>query len=293
VNKIGGSIKQIFRAFKKIGPKQLQLDATDYTNIVVELGVNKHFRIYHKGYDLKKYDYIYIRNWKQNSVIAAVIAQYCKLNNVKFDDEHLLKLRDDCKLLQNTLYTIYGLPIPHTLFYTSDILPVKYKEIRQKLGDPFILKDAQSNRGKNNYLIKNKEAFIEVVNKLKSSDLYICQEFIINNYEYRYLTFGGKVEVVMKRSQPEDSVSHKNNSYGMKIEYITDKSKWDYKSWTELISREIMEREILGIDYLIEAKTGNPYILEANPAPGIISRDKESIIKADKFLEYIKTEVKS
>jgi D-alanine-D-alanine ligase-like ATP-grasp enzyme len=77
----------------------------------------------------------------------------------------------------------------------------------------------------------------------------------------------------------------------MKIEYITDKSKWDYKSWTEIISREIMEREILGVDYLIETKTWNPYILEANPAPGIISRDKESIIKADKFLEYITTEV--
>lgn len=292
VNKVGTDIKKTFRAFRKIGSKRLKLDTTDYTDITIELGNSKHFRVLHKGEDLKEYDYIYVRNWKQNSVLAAVIAQYCHFNNIKFDDGLLLKLRDDCKLLQCTLFILNKLPIPFTLFYSVDILPNKYQEIRKKLGDQFILKDAQSNRGENNYLIKSREDFLNVVNKLKPADLYICQQFIINDFEYRYLTFGGKVGVVMKRSQPEGSTSHMNNDYGMKIEYITDKTKWIYRTWSELISKDIMEREILGIDYLIETKTGKPYILEANPAPGIISRDKESIIKANKFLEYITNEVK-
>jgi glutathione synthase/RimK-type ligase-like ATP-grasp enzyme len=290
VNKIGPSNKELFKKLPLPSRKRLKLKFSDYTDLKAEIYQDKktHFHVWHKGKELSDYGYVYVRNWVNiDSELAGVIAQYCKFKKIPFDDEYLLDIRFEGKLLSNVLFALNKMPIVHTLFYSTDLLPGAYKEIIKKLGSPFILKHSKMNRARNNYLIHNREEFQKVLKGIKPSDTYVCQKFISNDFEYRYLTFGNKVKVVMKRWKKEDTKSHKNNALGMQVEYIKDKSNWRYKDMAEKICK-LLKREILGIDILIENTTRKPYILEANPAPGLDVVNKPGVVKIEEFYKYIK-----
>lgn len=174
---------------------------------------------------------------------------------------------------------------------SPDLLKHRYTALVNELGSPFILKDSKSNKGRLNFLIHDKERFDSILRYSPKKATFIAQPFIDSEYEHRYLIIGGKVELMIKRSKAIQSKDHRINAKGMQEEIITDPDKWQYQKLAEKIS-ELKHQGILGIDILIEKETNDPYILEANAAPGMNVKSREALMKVDKFQEYILKEIK-
>lgn len=238
------------------------------------------------------FEYIYLKNWiHQDLEIASTIVKYCKHENIPFDDESLTYIKGGGKLLQNVLFSLNKLPIIPTMYISPNILKYKYEQIVSEFGSPFILKDSKSDKGRLNYLVKNRDRFLSILKYSPKSTSFICQPFINSYYEERYLIMSGDVVLMIHRSKYEVSKDHKINAKGMNEKIITDKKEWRFKEIAEKVS-DIVKREILAVDILID-NNNNPYILEANASPGMNVKNKDSIIKVDKFQEYILKEIKS
>ena len=129
---------------------------------------------------------------------------------------------------------------------------------------PLIMKDANGSIGSRNYLIKNKKELKEVLNLSENKDrIFVYQQMVENDGDYRFLITGNKVGVVIHRSAVEGD--HRNNtSLGAKAELVP-KNRFSIKLRRDAANAaKALNRELCGVDVLVDKKTGKHYILEVN-----------------------------
>jgi len=217
------------------------------------------------GNDVATYDYVIIRNVGKKLELGIALAHYLAMKNVPFIDSYL-ESQGPGKLSCLMLKMRHNLPIPRTVYSSAKYLG-EYINESGALSYPFILKDSRGKKGRDNYLVKSQRELSERLSA-QPSVLFIAQEFIENDGDYRVLVLNGKITVVIKRTASGDT--HLNNvSQGgtARLCAIGDLSP---KAQADVVSAARIESlEVAGVDIIFDKKTAKHYLLEVNRAPQI------------------------
>ncbi len=217
------------------------------------------------GRDLQDFKAIYVRRLKtktQEKVTAVAIA--ANAWDIKVINSENANLQSFSKLTELVALSLRGLPIPDTIIAARPEVKKMLKEKTWWLTFPLIMKDANGSIGSRNYLVEGRRQLKDILNLSENKDrIFVYQQMVPNDGDYRFLITGNKVGVVIHRSAVEGD--HRNNtSLGAKAE-LAPTSKFSLKLKHDAIdAARALHRELCGVDVLIDKSTGKHYILEVN-----------------------------
>lgn len=243
-------------------PEGSTVDINYYNDIEISITGNIP-KVSLAGRGLEEYDFVYFKSWHKKRVIAQLIATYLALKGLRYSDKAVsigVGMNKIQQMLSAT--SIIGIKIPDS-YYFSPETDIHYSDLVSRLGEKFIMKAISASEGKDNYLIDDEGSF----NKARSSDSdYVYQEFIENEFDYRFGVIGGKVKYIKKRTRFGDSTHMNNISKGASVEYV-DPELLEYKVVSDLAAKaaHLFSIDIAGVDFIISGS--EPYLLEVNPSP--------------------------
>lgn len=237
------------------------------------------------GKDVLDYDFVYFRTWEKRPAIAATLAKHLLANSKKFIDSSVGLSNVGSKILQNYLMLTNGLPSPKCFVVYKNFLKEELQLQSEKLGGyPIVLKATKGSEGKGVYLLHKFEDLVELYDSL-NDDHYFLQEFIPNDFDYRFVIFGEKVCVIKKRVRAKDSAEFRNNvSLGAQVEYI-DPATLPEMCEIALKAARVKNLQVAGVDLVTSNKDNKTYIFEVNPAPAF--RNDFTVLKY--FNNYLKS----
>ncbi|KXK11217.1 MAG: Ribosomal protein S6 modification protein [Microgenomates bacterium OLB23] len=217
--------------------------------------------------EISTFDLVYFRTWRKYALIAFPMARYLKMKGVKIIDTEILKSQVDSKTYEYICAAEHNVPIPRSIIACK----VKLVTMKKTIHDtftlyPLIVKAAEGKQGRDNFLVKNFTELKKVLSNYPNDKLFIVQEYIPNNFDYRFLVTGYKTALVYKRIRTNE-ISHLNNISQGGLREIVDANK--LKSLCKIAEKisKALYREVCGVDIIISTKTGEPYVLEANSGP--------------------------
>lgn len=240
------------------------------------------------GRDIASFDAVYFELWYKAQQQALAAGTYLDRHNVPFFAREVVRVLPDTKLGEFAALSDNGLPLPKT-FVSSKRQTLAHFKTNPPIPYPIIVKSSTGFGGRKNYLVHNYKE-LQAVYKEHPQDVFIIQEFIPNEYDYRCLMLGGEIAVIIKRQRQGDT--HLNNaSKGAQTEVIdpatlTAEQAEDVKKAARLVHRE----DLSGVDLLFNSETGQHYILEVNQAPQI-ETGAHVPVKTAALLAYIRQHV--
>ncbi len=207
-----------------------------------------------------------------NRYVAATIAQYLENRQVDYIDHLVNQSPETAKLYQYITLTDGGIPVPKTLFMLPRRMVDSYERLVAELGLPFILKDVQGSKGRNNYLIKSKAEFDRALRQADDLGVWtLAQQFVANDHDYRLLVMGGQVALVIKRVRGSDETHINNLSAGGKA-VLSELSDIPPKLVNAAAAAvKLLKLQIAGVDLIQDKDTKLWYCLEVNKSPQIYS----------------------
>ena len=187
-----------------------------------------------------------------------------------------------------------GLKIPKTipgiLCHVDFLEPSKefFDSVERSFEYPFIIKECYGSMGNEVYLIKSREDFLSIFEKVKCKQ-YLFQEYIGSSVgkDVRVIVIGGKVIGAMERSSDSDFRSNVAQGGSTRVFPVDDKI------------RDISERiaKILGLDYcgidLLFDGSGGYYVCEVNSNAFFNGFEKTTGINVARlYAEYILEKMK-
>ncbi len=219
---------------------------------------------------LTNFDAIYFKSYFRYHEQASTIAESLEHNNVRFIGSELRQYIPAYKLTQMARLARGKFEIPKTVYLPMEHFFKKFDYLEESLGLPFIFKAIDGATGRDNFLVKDKESFKKIVSENKGSN-FIAQKFIPNDSDLRLVVIENQVRLIIERKRADDSTHLNNTSQG------ADALLLDMNTFPEKIkdisikAAKVMNRDIAGVDVMLEKGSGKPYILEVNASPQIAS----------------------
>ena len=218
--------------------------------------------------DLRNYDLVFFRMWAKEFEAATACAFYLRKYNVPFIDQEAFGTRVFTKLAGYFNMWHANLPIPDT-FYGPHSAILAEAKAGKDFKFPLILKTIEGKKGQDNYLVKNLGQLRKILGK--NRDLaFLMQKYIPNDGDYRFLVTGNKIGLIIKRVAAAGS--HLNNtSAGARAELVKAKQFKPQVMEDALKAAKIRQRQLAGVDVILDKNSGRHYILEVNKVPQIIT----------------------
>lgn len=198
--------------------------------------------------------------------VAYAFSLVATVQGVRLWNSEMGMQRSTSKLSCMVQLALHGLRVPASTFSLGDVAHIQRAHL------PFIAKGVAASRGASNYLVTTEEQRRDVVARMQSSR-FLVQPFMPNDHDLRVICFGGKPQLILRRSRQKDAKTHLNNtSQGGEYEWLDLGSV----SSTLLTKCEeicnIMKREMAGIDFIPDADSPYGYsCLEVNAVPQLTS----------------------
>jgi glutathione synthase/RimK-type ligase-like ATP-grasp enzyme len=295
--------KQFSEYFKKLKiTSGINLDYENYSNFVIEIDPTNSNKFHIVNTIDNKtietlYSVIYFKSWIADQEIAIAMANIFDFRNIAFVDQEIKNSASTSKLTEYIRLTKNNILIPDTRAGYSSALLAYLEHNEHKISFPCILKKADAARGENNYFIEN----TNILKKLLSADqnnksIWILQNFVPNNGFYRVMVYGDKSPIVIFRElkQREDGNKLKAHMYkprgGKNATLITNLSDKFITAIREVAvnSAQIMNRQIAGVDLVVDKNTNVIYAIEVNNNPELVKLNtfqKERELGLINFLE--------
>ena len=259
----------------------------NYHNIGLELSRNQlRAFIVSDGRDLSEFATVYFKSIFRYHEQATAIAETLDFMHVPFVGKELRHYIPAYKLSQMARLAKGNVTIPHTLYLPLEHYVPNYDMVVKKLGVPFIFKAINGSTGDDNYLVKDK-AQLETIAAKTTGMHFIAQKFVPNESDLRVLIVGGRIGMVIERKRADDSTHLNNTSKGATAHLLPLETLDPALQELGLRAAEIMERDVAGVDVMLEKGSGVPYVLEVNASPQITSGSFEAE-KLDLYTEYFK-----
>ncbi len=285
------NIPKFFANIEQNTDRQLRFTTKTYNDLTVKVSKNRVQILTDEGVDLSRYDMIYLISVGENGALAATVAQYAKAHDIKFLDEAHSGTPPSDKLHQYAILSLNKLSVPKTIRVAKSNISQEYNEIKDFIGVPFIYKDSKGNKGRNNFLIKNRKDFDAAHQAASAQKLtMIGQQFIANESDYRLLVLGANVELIIERKA--QTGTHLNNtSVGGKADIVAV-TKLPAKVQADAIkAAQVLKWNVAGVDMVKDKVSGTWYCLEVNNSPqiatGTFVADKETV-----FTDFLQRAVK-
>lgn len=208
---------------------------------------------------------------------ASAAARYLQYKHVPFMDSEVAHFVSRSKLTELFVLATNDVNVPQSRIVTlgrGDEMP-PFGELKRQFGVPFVMKDAEGDRGKNNFLVSDKSSFEEAVDRLTDVRTIVIQKYIVNDGFLRILLMGDEVAQIVKRRTAEHAdplKAHLNKPHGGANAEELPESEWD--SEAVALARKAalsLGREVAGVDLIEEKSTGKWYVLEVNYNPEVVS----------------------
>ncbi len=215
--------------------------------------------------DLRDFKAIYIRRLKsktQEKVTALSIA--AKAWGIDVINSENANLQSFSKVTELVALALDGLPVPDTIIAARTEVKSMLKNDDWFLPFPLIMKSANGSIGAHNFLVKSKKQLKDILNQQEYKDtIFVYQQMIPNDGDYRFLITGDKVGVIIHRSAVEGD--HRNNTSLGATAKLKEESDFEPELIKDAIeAAKAMHRELCGVDVLIDKESGKHYILEVN-----------------------------
>lgn len=272
------SSAEFFKTVSQLNKLPLKYKCIGYDSLIYYIDNHQEIRVInisdHKT-DLTSYTYTYFKTHAKNAEFASAAAEYLHFKGRPYIDKEPGNYVSYSKLSQYMKLACYGLPVPRTICANTKYLLASYPEIEKKLGLPFVLKEINSERGHNNYLIDNQRDFKNVLQMAPSEHVYLVQEYIENDGFYRIYVLGKEAELAIWRTRhehPERLKVHLNKPSGGPNAKLIEISKLPGEAQDNATrAAHCLERQIAGVDMVQDIHSKKWYILEVNNAPQIRS----------------------
>jgi len=226
-----------------------------------------------KGKDITKYDLIYMRKvGHKNTIIANSLGICLKHLHIPFYDsvfgDYGAKGNKFKSLIQ---LSVSGVPIPKSIYFCSPLMEESYNYLKRILGAHFVAKDLGLQRGTGIFLIKNQKDLdsLPYKNGSQGKSVYLYQELIEKDHEYRTVILGSEVGVWYEKLQANEVEFRYNTSLGATEVFLHKDNTPSYISEPAIAAAKALKIEIAGVDIVIEKRTHKVYILEVNRGPGL------------------------
>lgn len=243
--------------------------------------------------DLASYDFVLFRTWEREVEKGRTAAMYLQSKKVPFVDSETNLAPVLTKLSQAFLFAINGIPTPDTLMASEADL---YKYLGSKQTEfswPLVAKANDASKGRHNYLVHSLAELKKTIAEQGPEDTreYLVQNFVPNDCDYRFLVFGYKVELVIKRQRPDDSTHLNNTSRGGKSELVPVESFEKAAIDMATKAARLTQREIAGVDVMINKETKEACIIEVNRGPQLVSGSNTEP-KTKALAQYLETVIR-
>lgn len=264
--------KKIERLVEKIDTSVagLAVDYASYDDFIIQLGGGGGLEIYNLTTEssLSEYDLIYFKTYFKAAEMAAAFVEYAQLRGINFLDSEVASYRAYTKLSQYAKLARFDISIPKSLIISHKHIEKEFDRFKELLGLPFVLKDAAADKGKSNFLIKDKAEFEQAARTAAlEKAYYVGQEFIENDGDYRVLVFDKEVKFAIKRRRLDDTTHLNNTSTGAIAELIEPKDVPMDMAVLATRAALVLGREVAGVDVIKNEETGYMAILEVNNSP--------------------------
>jgi glutathione synthase/RimK-type ligase-like ATP-grasp enzyme len=132
---------------------------------------------------------------------------------------------------------------------------------------PLILKAIDGSKGDDNYLVKNHDELVAILND--SDKTFMVQNFVPNDGDLRILFIGLDREPLVFRRKGAGTSHLNNTSKGGEGSFLSIKELDAQVRVDAYRAAEVLRREIGGVDIIIDKETGRHYVLEVNATPAI------------------------
>lgn len=285
VTKISETKNRFYDAIAAKVSQNTKVDLAVFSDIGVVIDGEK-TSVFVGDKDIKNYNLIYIRrSGEEYKKLASIVALYCHSKGVKCLDS----ANREAGTFSNKLYSLLklhneGFPVIPTVMVNRKKVLQEADGLVARFGLPMVAKDTHSQRGKGVFLIKEKDDFQTILDKVSDNQL-MFQKFIEKKREYRVLVLRNKIGCFEEKVA--DPGEFRNNvSLGAAELFLdTDSIPTTLKDLA-INSAGVLGIEIAGVD-IIESTDGSDYILEVNRGPGLTYDSSESPETANiaKFLE--------
>jgi glutathione synthase/RimK-type ligase-like ATP-grasp enzyme len=284
-------IKEFIGRVNKTNPN-IQVSLAVYDDLQFIIGKAPAVLLAETGEDIAHFDMVHFKATPRRRMdIAAAAGQYLKKRNVPFIDTTIMTFPGTSKLYQYMLLANHDITVPPSVFVATQHLQGAYSLFAETLGTPFVLKDIYGSRGRENHLVSSEKDFAKVAKRLAEQEVsVIAQQFVDNDGDYRLLTFGRKIALVIFR-QRQDKKTHLNNtSQGGKATLVPVESLPVKLQQDSITAAKVLEREIAGVDMMQDKRSGTWYCLEVNEDPQIASGAFISD-KAQAYATFLESEI--
>lgn len=234
-------------------------------------------RIMNNGKELEKRDFI-INRYKWGNVKDEINSLAVRSYNALEPYNIYINKHEQVKRLRSDNFLV-----PKYVLGTSML---KYEDIANILGTPFVAKGLESSMGEQVSLIEKPEDLKELCKKYGMEKEWLFEEFVTTSFgrDMRFYSIRGEVAACMQRKTQGDFRA--NVALGAKVEV------YGITPQIRQIAKDIYEQtglDFLGIDLLFGED--KPYFCEINVMPGIEGIEKATGVNvARKILETIKND---
>lgn len=253
----------------------LQITHTTYDNLLFSFEKSRSRIVLRStGEDIADFDIVHLKTSVERDVTATV-ARYMEQKGRKVIDGVAIRhFPASSKLYQYNLLSHAGILVPKSIFLMPTALAEEgtFELLVEKLGVPFVLKDIHTSRGRNNEVIRDKQAYEKMVKGALEEPVYlVAQSFVPNNGDYRFLVMGQRIVLAIWRRR-SDTTTHLNNTSQGGFAELHDFSEIPSKVQLDsLRSLKAVDRDIAGVDMVRDTETGKWYCFEVNDGPQIAS----------------------
>lgn len=221
------------------------------------------------GRDISSFDLVYFELWYKSQQQALAVTRLLERKNVKYFSKEINSIIPITKIGELAVMADNSIPLPDTFISSSREIKKIFKK-NPPIEYPLIVKAADGYGGKNNFLVKDYQSLVKVLDENKTIK-FVIQEFIPNNCDYRCLVLGGKIALVLRRTRNKDAGTHLNNtSAGALGEVVPiDTLPQNAQDVVLLAAKTLNRFEFAGVDLMLHSQTNQPYILEVNQTPQI------------------------
>lgn len=230
---------------------------------------NEHIDLYDARNEqpIETYSKVYFRYWGAQEGHAIAAARICKLKGIPFLDSETLQVGSKNKITQYVNLHEAKVAFPRTLIASSENMLRYYAS--SGFSFPFIMKDKGGTRGQNNYLVRDETHMKEIIQS-NPDVIFVLQEFIPNNGDYRVIVAGTEIKLVIRREAKGDS--HLNNtSQGGSATIVQNDELPEQVLEACVRASQFYGREFAGVDIVRSQLDGKYYCFEVNRAPQIES----------------------
>jgi glutathione synthase/RimK-type ligase-like ATP-grasp enzyme len=221
--------------------------------------------------DLKEVHLVHFKNWAFEYGEAPVVAAYLKAHGIPFFNSEVATTPASAKLAQMVVLGGGGVPVPDTFFASKEQLRAFFERdaLPEGFVYPLIMKANDGSRGDDNHLIAMAKEALDVLTASDPEKEYVLQNFIPNDGDYRFLFCGLDATPIIFHRKGADGSHLNNTSKGGSGTFVQSSDITPECMQYARRAAELLGREIGGVDILIDAETGKPYVLEVNGTPAL------------------------